>query len=442
MQNPLRHGTILLLASTFLTSSIPSAAAQPEQGEQADRESARAVRSPYANAPSPLIDLDFAGGTLEEFIVVLREAAETPVNVMIPDPAVLKHPVPALNFRHVSLANVLKALEWTTGPDNQARIVVTDRGEELGEPIYGIHRVQAPSFPRAMPVGVPVSPPSVRVFMIRDLIEAPQGAGVDGTTVLSSESLLAAVDAVLASVPEGAERPTVRYHPESATLIVTAPEQQLHAVNQMLLSVQEDIHHRRRSAVAANERIADAEMRLRRTSVEIDAIQQQIARTKETLRHRQEQAELLRHRLEFDATPLDVAAAEEQVASTQAQISALQSQLQLKEIEQEVARSDLDAARQGMAQLPAAAEAHAANYHDPIVLRARPETMAIIDAVRKATPSGGLPTINANTDQGLTITATEPQHAILRAAIQAMNAAAGTPSSPPPDRQQRNNRRE
>lgn len=426
MQSPLLRGLIVLVTSIIAAGGSP-AAAQPDPNARVPPPR-NAYATPVQSPPS-LIDVDFKGGTLAEFVAAIRAAAAPkPLNVMFVADASAERPMPAVTFRQVSINNALDAVSWVKqGDEGQYQVMQRDSGG--GEPIYVInYEKQNLKITPMMMQGTPLGA-QVEVFMIRDLIEAPAGSPVDPTTILQPDSLLTAVDAVLASVPEYVPKPTVRFHPESATLIVTAPREQLNAIEALLGGLQSDIQERRGRAFAAAARVSDAERRLSQAEVEAGAIREQVETQEAMVQSLQDHVEAIQDRYS-DPTRTDIAEAAKDIAAAQSQLAQLRAQFQMKQIEQQVAQSDLEAARQGLGQPPSAAEATAANYHDPIILRARPEFMAIIPAIRGAAPAGGLPIINANTDQGLTITATAPQHAILHAAVEAMKAAAGEPDRP------------
>src|SRR5688500_8384466 len=101
MRNPIRTSTALLVLSGLLSGAPPAPAQQ---------QPAAAPNVPKTSGP--VVSIDFAGGTVNDFIgAVQKAAAPAAVNVIRPAEAAAV-PAPPISLRNVTVQTALEALRW------------------------------------------------------------------------------------------------------------------------------------------------------------------------------------------------------------------------------------------------------------------------------------------------------------------------------------------
>lgn len=192
--------------------------------------------------PSPTVSIEFAGGTLEQFIDKIRQA-DGNVNIVASEMA-SGITLPALTLREATVESALRAVGNIVPPDFNVD-VKTERGK-TGLPV---HVVLVRSRPRSVGGGLPGmasdEPSFVRVFSIRTITEALPNTPRD--LVMDAKTVLTAIDTGLdiGSKPPSA---TIRYHKESGLLFVRGTATQISVIDEALQSIARDLDRLRSAA--------------------------------------------------------------------------------------------------------------------------------------------------------------------------------------------------
>lgn len=273
-------------------------------------------------APTPRISISFKGGTVEQYLAALREAApkDLPVNI-VASKDFQSVQIPPVELTDTSVYAALAALtvlvprseyavdvkplaQWNTGGQGDANAFAIEAQR------------------RFMPPG----PQSLKVVSVRDLLSAE---GADPSERVSAETLLTAVKTALGEVPgAGDPPPEVKFHAESGLLIVRASDVELEAVKQVVKELGSSV----RSDQAAR-RIAAAR------KLDMTRCEQRVAiasRTMENLRQRLQQVVKL----------------QEAGSAPASEVLALELEVARAESEMIVARAEREAAAEGVVFTP------------------------------------------------------------------------------------------
>lgn len=184
-----------------------------------------------------IVTIDFPGGTLAQLVDALRPFASR-LNILIP-PEAKQVELPGIQLRQVDPMTALKAIET----------LVDDRGDyvldvqRLGGERHDVLTV------RVRERRTRQEPPAqVRVFSLRWLTTALPTEKSADSAVLSPDTILTAIDTGLGMV--GGSKPVLRYHADSGLLFVQGGPQHVDVVQQVLVSLQEDLARRRKAASA------------------------------------------------------------------------------------------------------------------------------------------------------------------------------------------------
>ena len=185
-------------------------------------------RGQAAVRPAVLVTLKFPGGTMGDFVTMLRQL-EPKANVMVAA-AAADATLPALDLRGAGLSQVLESACAVAESHREIR-VKESRG--AGESVYAITARVLP--PSQDPFAARAQ--RTQVFSLARLIE-----GKDGTT-LSAATVLSAIETAVG----GQELLTaLRFHKESGALFVRGTEEQLGVVSELLVQLERDAENRRR----------------------------------------------------------------------------------------------------------------------------------------------------------------------------------------------------
>jgi hypothetical protein len=285
----------------------------------------------YANQmpapePGPRISFVFKGGTVKEYLATLRAVApkDAPVNVVVTSD-VEDEKLPAVEMTNTSVYSAVAALSvLLPRPEFDVNVKVLAQ--------YG------PQDPEATAYGVEVSrrftPPnkaiqSLRVYSVRDVLNAD---GADSSERVSAETLLTAVKTALGEVPFAEDAPAdVKFHPESALLIVRGSDYALDVVKQVVKEISTSVNDEgaaRRVAAARKLDLIRCEQRMAVAS-----------RTFGTLKQQREQLVKLR-----DAG-----------SAPASEVLALDLEISRAESEMIVAQAERDAVAEGVTFTPTAA---------------------------------------------------------------------------------------
>jgi hypothetical protein len=186
------------------------------------------TRAQAAVRPPVLVTLKFAGGTMGEFVTMLRQL-EPKANVMVAA-AAADATLPALDLRGAGLGQVLESACAVAESHREIR-VKESRGP--GESVYAITARVLP--PSQDPFAARAQ--RTQVFSLARLIEGKDGTALSAATVLSAIETAVGGPELLTAL---------RYHKESGALFVRGTEEQLGVVSELLVQLDRDAESRRR----------------------------------------------------------------------------------------------------------------------------------------------------------------------------------------------------
>lgn len=223
--------------------------------------------------PDPIVEeLSFPGGTLGEYVVVLRAAVEPePVNIILRGTA-SEIDVPEINLQMVAVAT---AIEIALPDPFEEQMVFDDDGEmhriiqrfdtygygEPGSLVIVIERqVRSPIEPPEGQITARRRDTMLEVFVLSELVTLIQAGGTD----IDIDTMIDAVETALDTGGNTSEA-DLRYHEASTLLIVRGTGEQVHTVEQVLRQFYKIAEgaasmERARRVLAVVERIAVIEM--------------------------------------------------------------------------------------------------------------------------------------------------------------------------------------
>lgn len=200
----------------------PEAAAKRNLDQAQAAEARTAVAFPAATAdpvtPSPIVSVDFPGGTVQEYVQMLRAASKDPVNIAASE-QLLSTQIPPITLTHVTLLNALRALGTIgdgSGMIDVRDLSMTGRGERIGSPIYEANWV-----PRRSSDEV-----SVTTYSLFDRI--PSVTGDEATRM--AETLVSAAQAALQMSGNSATW-DLKFHQPSRLLLMKGTKGQIDIVS-------------------------------------------------------------------------------------------------------------------------------------------------------------------------------------------------------------------
>lgn len=229
---------------------------QPRGGPPQTGEPAQPGRS-----ATTLIDVNFAGGSIGDYLNALKEAAAPePVNVIASDD-VLRLKAGPVELRGVSVETALKLLQGQVATPEPLTVNPTG-GAGGSAPVYVLQSRGSPFRADAPP------PTSTRVYSIRELIEPAPGTA--GALAIDPETILSSIDAALSMEGDGEHR-EVMFHPEAAILIIRGVRDELELVQSLLSEIRGDLRDRRGQSMEAASRIHSMEERVATLQWNIEA---------------------------------------------------------------------------------------------------------------------------------------------------------------------------
>lgn len=325
--------SLLAIPAALTLAAAPLVAGQPADIRQPPGAPARATTRPENRPPMPIIDVEFAGGTVRDFVRALQKAAvesaaKTPVNVMIPAEAA-DIGLPAVSLKRISAETALQTLEYafvSMGPHRVLIRNMTNEGDEgLTFAIQYQFVQQGVSMPQASPQGPIVS----EAHSIRELLDVPEGLlQKDPALRMAPETVLGALK--LASEMEAAESrgaPVhLMFHPDSQLLIARGTPEQQRLVLGVLRQLRETIDQRRMrhaealmrqqqhrlTTVELEAQIREAEAQLKRARAELAPVAAEAQRMRQFF----DDGKLTKTDLERAQAAADVAEADVQAAES------------------------------------------------------------------------------------------------------------------------------
>ncbi len=244
----MRHIRYRLAALALGLTIAPPLVAQTEFTPEMSREERRTAlleRAAQEQDQSaffgPVVETQFTGGTLGDYIEAVKRAAgdDAPTVMIRGDAGAIR--VAPVDLRQIHMFSAIQLLDGDhMGPDNETPYGV--RSVNVGAPSGGrpAYLVTIEGF------GRPKAGQPERDFMvlpIRQITEALPGDPPE--IVIPAETVLTAVETVIAIAdPEGSAT-EIRFHPESGLLMLAGPSKALVAAEQVLGQITRDVEQRR-----------------------------------------------------------------------------------------------------------------------------------------------------------------------------------------------------
>lgn len=171
-----------------------------------------------------LINLDFKGGSVTDYIESLRRASSQANIVMLNDLGSI--PMPAVKLTSVDVPSALQMLEWMPRRQEHAEVKVIVRKATHGGEAVPVYTVMADIEPLQRP-------PSSRtvVFAISDLLKED----------LKVTDVLTAVETALGMLKDQPQA-QVRFHERTGLLIAHGRSEQLDSMHQVITQLRERKH--------------------------------------------------------------------------------------------------------------------------------------------------------------------------------------------------------
>lgn len=205
----------------------------------------------------PVVNVDFPGGTLAQFVEALSQAAAPrPVNVMLRNHAG-EVPVGVVRLRSVDIGTALEAVadvelqaemlgegSWKHAERVRLRLARVGPGDG-GSPVFIVDRQDAGRIPDST---VEAQRPGVQIFSIGEIIDAPPEVPNAPGTRMTIDQVMSALETVLA-LQAGRTEPLVRFHEESRLLVVQGDGPQIAAIASALSRIEDSIRGERKRAL-------------------------------------------------------------------------------------------------------------------------------------------------------------------------------------------------
>ncbi|MCL4221915.1 MAG: hypothetical protein KJZ65_11175 [Phycisphaerales bacterium] len=273
----MRPNRLVLAAAAGLATCLVPAPIALAQNQQP----VPALNQTPASEPE-LVNIDFAGGTLGEFVKAMRQAAApAQVNVILRGGAEAIG-VPAVSLRNVTISSALDAI----CPSDQASI---NSVQKSGAPIHVIEgRRRLPPSPdvggefvrpyQGVYTDAAASVPSIlRIYSVRDILS--------GDIQLSA--IMDAAKTAL-GVQREQPQPELLFHEDSGVLIVRGTDAQHGIVSELLKTLERDAERARVTAEHEASVSFATQERLRAMQAEIEQNQLEVERKRAQLAHLQE----------------------------------------------------------------------------------------------------------------------------------------------------------
>jgi hypothetical protein len=250
----------------FSQQAKPSPVPTPQQQPSGD-----AQRASAGHEDDPVyISMQFAGGTLAEFVDVIQSLPKCNVNIVLGTEAGMVH-IPGMKMNYVApLTAIQAAVAVSEGPaGRQLALEVLGAGGEKGTTVAISQRS------REGPADVTQN---LMVFSIKDIIDAK---GVD-----AAESLFSAVKLGLSMIenePGAAAAPAadIKLHKESSLMLIRGTPRQLQTISQILDPIRSDcarLRERKERTEAAAALLKQAEERYKDAQARAEELSRMMAK--------------------------------------------------------------------------------------------------------------------------------------------------------------------
>lgn len=251
---------LALLGLTIATTPVLAQAGDPRPGP--------------SQSAIPTVSVEFAGGTVGEYVASLKKAAGpgTPVNAILSDSASRMALAP-ISLKSVSVETALQAIEAAAGSADGVWLIGAI-GQVMPDVLGGVAQAFSVDFRPNERMARGMSRRLVVYSM--DEVTGAQGG-------VTPEVVLTAIESTLAMQTDPATKAELKYHKESGLLIVRGMAQDVEAVAQVLDRLGDDI--RRRTRDASRAKSADILLRgnVQRAEIRVRVTREEVARAEQHL---------------------------------------------------------------------------------------------------------------------------------------------------------------
>ncbi|MCC7388202.1 MAG: hypothetical protein IT431_05495 [Phycisphaerales bacterium] len=223
--------------ATLATAQSTQSAEDTARGHDALRDALRATAIEQLQATlGPTINTTFAGGTLEDYVQAVKQAAGAagPTIMLRGDSHEIT--VAPVDLRDIRMFNALQLLDGqhNPAPGSYYRVSTDNVGQDRPAYLVAIES-------QGRLTGQ--APRDFRVLPIREITEALPGDPPE--IVLPAETVLTAIETVLGITNDDGIETEIRFHPESGLLMLAGPTISLNAAEQVLDRIFTDVEQRR-----------------------------------------------------------------------------------------------------------------------------------------------------------------------------------------------------
>jgi hypothetical protein len=238
-------------AAGTLAMGVMGAGALGQAGEGVPARGAptAAVQPAPSQPEAARLNVDFPGGPVMAYVEMLRRQAPAGMANIVVSAAAARVPLAPIMLRDVTVATAVFAMRTAAG-SAEGELHVNPFGVRHGEPIpardtlYQVDYYPRPEMQTAR-TARQESPTQMHVLSLRPVLNA--GAG---TVEVRAEPVLTAVQAAIELAP-GSEPAEVRFHAETALLMVRGSAAQLRAAEACVEEIANDLRARREAEEAA-----------------------------------------------------------------------------------------------------------------------------------------------------------------------------------------------
>lgn len=439
-----------LAAALACAIAASPAAAQPTA--PTPRPPAAAVPEP--DPAAPLINVQFDGGTVAQYVDTVKAAcSQSPINVILPAEAA-DIPLPAIKLINVSAATALDAIVFSQPASGDYQFEVESVGSRSPREsrTFAVRFASRAKYNRTSPVAAPIAPVpprSSRVYSLRSLIEMPEDVSApDPALVMQIDDILPALQAAaeLEQRAAGADNrdipaPEFMLHKDSKLLIVRATESQQSLVQAIIAELRETLAPRRRRAAEAADLARAATMEKVTIQAQLEQARIQVQRCLAEVDHAR--ARLDRTRQLHDAGHVD----DMELARASRDLDTAQSNARSADVLLHSVESRLEVLNAQIAAGDTPGRRLAASFGPPVEViyeirdiqpfhRGLYDYLSLLlpagwDGPEKYPPGGLAPTLNSFKGGTMQISATPDQHRLIVGYLNALRRAkSGEPDLP------------
>jgi hypothetical protein len=189
------------------------------------------------NPPTKLVNLQFGGGTIAEYLDTIRKETGYEVNIVLVDPRAGEPRLPAIELKGVAMIAAVHLVEGEYPLEDGTVIGVIvenlgGRGEQQSNPLFRVYGKTS----------VWEAPSRVRVWSLSGLIDEE----------LTAEDALTAVELAVRLVDTTSRIADVRFHEATSLLIANGTQDQIGAISGVI----DRLDERRRARITAQEAAA------------------------------------------------------------------------------------------------------------------------------------------------------------------------------------------